>query len=56
MVVGVVTHILEIVVFPARANALLRVGGARRIVGSFFRAEEIRDELVHARVGEEQIR
>ena len=55
VVVGVQTHVVEIVVLAARAHALLRVGGAGRVIGGLLRAEEIRHELVHARVGEKQV-
>ena len=54
--VGVIAHILEVVVFAAGADALLRVGGARWVVGGGFGAEEIRNKLIHPRVGEQQIR
>ena len=54
VVIGVVADILEVVVFAAGADALLRVGCAGWIVGGFFDAEEIRHEGIHAGVGEEQ--
>ena len=37
-----------------RPDALLRVGGARRIVRGCFRAEEIGHELVHPRISKEK--
>ena len=55
VVVGVQPHILEIVVLPTGPDALLRVGDASRGVGAGRGAEEDRHELVHSRVGEEQV-
>ena len=55
VVVGVVADILEVVVLAPGADALLRVGGARRIVGRGLGAEEIGNKLVHPRVGEQQV-
>ena len=64
VVIGVEADVIEVVVFAAGADALLRVGGARRQSGNgagpFVHvglplAEEDRDELVHARVGEQEI-
>src|SRR5262249_4616510 len=54
VVVGVLAHVVEVVVLAARADALLRVRDAlhRRLLG----AEEVRLELVHPGVGEEQRR
>src|SRR2546429_352731 len=46
--------VIEIVVLPAGADALLGIGGAR--VGALLLAQEDRLELVHAGVGEEQRR
>ena len=54
VVVGVVTDILEVVMFAAGADALLCVGRAGRIVGGFFDAEKIGHEGIHAGVGEKQ--
>ena len=54
VVIGIVADIFEVVVLAAGADAFLGVGGARRIVGSFFHAEEIRHERVHAGIGEQQ--
>ena len=42
--------------FSAGADAFLRVGHARRIPLRLLLPEKNRHELVHARVGEEQIR
>ena len=56
VVVGVVTHILEIIVFAAGANAFLGVSSTWRIIGCGLSSEEIRDELIHPRVGEQQVR
>lgn len=57
VVVGVLPHIVEVVVLPPGADALLGVAGAaqlsqRRVRGS--RAEEDRLVLVHPGVGEQQ--
>ncbi len=63
VVVGVVTDVLEVVVFAAGADAFLGVGGAGVGGGAgagpfgdvgLFVAEEDGHELVHAGVGEEQ--
>ena len=63
VVIGVQPHILQVVVFAAGADALLGVGGAGRLAwdgaGPFVHVrrafiEENGDELIHARVGEEQ--
>ena len=42
--------------FAAGADAFLGVGGAAGRVGTFDLAEKNRDELVHARVGEQEVR
>ena len=55
VVVGVQAHVVEVVVLAARADALLRVRRARRQVGGLLGAEEVGYELVHTRVGEEQV-
>lgn len=52
VVVGVVTDVLEVVVFAAGAEALLGVGGTGGGVGGLFGAEEVGDELVHPGVYE----
>jgi hypothetical protein len=52
VVVGILAHVVEIVVFAAGPDALLRVGHAGMLGG--LGAEEDRLELVHAGVGEEQ--
>ena len=54
VMISVVAHILEVVVLATRADALLGVGGARRIVGGFFHPEEIRHKGIHPGVGEQQ--
>ena len=56
VVIGVEADVFEIVVFATGANAFLRVGDARRIPRRFLLTEEDRHELVHAGIGEEQIR
>ena len=56
VVIRVVADIVEIVVLSAGTNAFLRVSSARWIVGSGLGSQEIRDELVHARIGEHQVR
>ena len=55
MVIGVEADVFEVVVFAAGADAFLGVGGAGRVVGALDLAEEDGHELVHARVGEEQV-
>jgi hypothetical protein len=52
VVVGVLADVVEVVVLAAGADAFLRVGGAgiRRLLG----AQEVRLELVHAGVGEQE--
>ena len=54
VVVGVLAHIVEVVVLAASADAFLRIHRAGE--GRLFGAEEVRLELVHSRVGEEQRR
>ena len=54
VVVGVVAHLLEVVVFSADAQALLRVGGSRP--RALLVTEEDVLELVHAGVGKHQRR
>ena len=65
VMVGIQTHVLEVVMLAAGADALLRVGRARvrarddaRPAGNVgvLLPEEDRDELVHPGIGEEQIR
>ena len=56
VVIGVEADVLEVVVLAAGADAFLRVGGARGLVGARRLAEENGHELVHARVGEKQVR
>ena len=52
--IGVLADVVEVVVFAAGADALLRIGGA--LVGPVAGAEEDVLELVHAGVGEQQRR
>jgi hypothetical protein len=42
--------------FATGANALLRIGGAARLVGAWLLAEEDRHELIHPSIREEQVR
>src|SRR2546429_4580829 len=56
VMIGVEPDIFEVVVFAASANAFLRVRDARRIPRRLLLAEKNGHELVHARVGEKQIR
>ena len=56
VVIGIVADIIKVVVLASGADAFLRIGGPRRIVGSGLGAEEIGNELVHPRVREEQVR
>ena len=56
MVISVETDVVEVVVLAASADALLCVGGAARCVRALGLAEKNRDELVHARVREQQVR
>ena len=56
VVVGVEADVFEVVMFAAGADAFLGVGGAARRVGTFGLAEEDGHELVHAGVGEQEVR
>ena len=56
VVVRVHSHVLEVVVLAAGADALLGVGSAAGGVRAGLLAKEDRHELVHAGVGEQQIR
>ena len=56
VVVGVLTHILQVIVLAAGADALLRVGGAGGIPRRGPHAQEVRYKLVHACVREQQAR
>ena len=57
VVIGIEPDVIEVVVLAAGADAFLRVGDARRIPWrAFVCAEKDRHELVHAGVGEEQVR
>ena len=54
VVVGVLAHVVQVVVLAAGADALLRVHHPHAL--RLLRAEEVRLELVHAGVGEQQRR
>ena len=54
--IRVEADVIEVVVFAAGADAFLRVGGARRFPRRLRLAEKDRHELIHAGVGEKQIR
>ena len=56
LVVGVEPDVLEVVVLTARTDTLLGVGSAAGGVRAGLLAKEDRHELVHAGVGEQQIR
>ena len=56
VVISVEPDVFEIVVFPPGANAFLRVDNARRLPGRLLLAEKNGHELIHAGVGEKQIR
>ena len=56
VVISIHPHVLEIVVFAAGANTLLRVRGAPRCVGAVLFTEKDRHKLVHAGVGKQQVR
>ncbi len=56
VVIGVEPDVVEVVMLAPGADAFLGVGGARRSVGGPLLAEEDGHELVHAGVGEEEIR
>ena len=56
VVIGVESDVVEVVMLAAGADAFLGVGGARWIEAGSLLAEKDRHELVHAGVGEEQIR
>jgi hypothetical protein len=56
VVIGVEADVFEVVVLAAGADALLGVGRAAGRVGALHLAEEDGHELVHAGVGEEQVR
>ena len=54
VVVGIITHILQVVVLAAGADALLGVRGAGGRPGGSPYAQEIRNKLVHAGICEQQ--
>ena len=54
--IGVESDIFEIVVFAAGPNAFLGIGHARRIPRRFLLTKKNWHELVHAGVGEKQVR
>src|SRR5256885_66994 len=56
VVIGVEPDIFEVIVFSAGANAFLCVNHARWFPRRFLLPEKNRHELVHAGIGEEQIR
>ena len=56
MVIRVEADVIQIVVLAAGTNALLRVGDAWRIPGWLLLPEKNRNELVHPRIREQQIR
>src|SRR5438874_1658828 len=56
VVIGIEPNVFEIVMLATGANAFLRVSHARWLPGRLLLAQKNRHELVHARVGEEQIR
>ena len=56
VVIRVEPDVLEVVVFTSRANAFLRVGDPRRVPRRLSFAQKDRDELIHPRVREKQIR
>ena len=55
VVIGIEANVFEVVMLAAGADAFLGIGGAGRGVGAVNLAEEDGDELVHARVGEQQV-
>src|SRR5204862_829176 len=56
VVIGVESDVFQVVVFSAGPNALLRVSEARGVPRRLLLPEKNRDELVHARIREEQVR
>src|SRR5438067_5698956 len=56
VVICVESDVFEIIMFAAGANAFLRVGDARRLPWRLLLAEKNGHELIHAGVGEKQIR
>src|ERR1043166_7695382 len=56
VVISVEPDVFEVVVFPAGANALLRIGDARRLPRRLLLAEKNRDELIHPCIGEKEVR
>src|SRR6266550_4962543 len=56
VVIGVEPDILQVVMFAPSTNAFLRVSHAGWIPRWFLLSEKNRNELVHAGVGEKQIR
>src|SRR5258705_2607172 len=56
VVISVEPDVFEIVVFPSGADTLLRVGHARRLPRRLLLTEKNGHELIHAGVGEKQIR
>ena len=56
MVVGIETHVFEVIMFTAGTNAFLCVRSATRGIWALGLSEEDRHELIHPRVREQQIR
>ena len=56
VVIRIESDVIQIVMLPAGADAFLRVGDAGRIPRRLLLPEKNRDELVHARVREKQVR
>ena len=56
VVIGIHPHIVEVVVFAAGANTLLRISGAAGVVRAVSFAEKNRHKLIHAGVGKQQVR
>ena len=56
VVISIEADIVEVVVFAAGADTLLRVRRATRNVRTFCLSEKNRDELVHAGIGEQKVR
>ena len=56
VVIGIEADIFQIVVFAAGSDAFLGVGRAPRGVGAFDLSKEDRDKLIHAGIGEQEVR
>ena len=55
VVIGVHSHILEVVVFAPGTDAFLRVGGSARRVWAVLLPKKNWDKLIHPRVGEKEV-